>query len=219
MFEASKHVWLPAKPTNDSMILSFPWVVKACLERWMQVSTVALTGQGETLWLAESPRGRKKKIAGITDQSCQRMLASYSGELSWCRPWKHVLLLFIWNFKEKQSSMHGLHVWDLCSLLSDLSWRELLNFLFYSLLLWSRQTPWNTCTCDLWPFILTSLKGDNSCSWDVYLSHTKTVSLGRVVLRVRLATLRSFSLLLIGRQSEWSIQKGFRPAWLEKGKD
>lgn len=62
MFEASKHVWLPAKPTNDSMILSFPWVVKACLERWMQVSTVALTGQGETLWLAESPRGRKKKL-------------------------------------------------------------------------------------------------------------------------------------------------------------
>jgi hypothetical protein len=180
------------------MILSFPWVVKACLEHWMQVSTVALTGHWERLWLAEPPKGggkkRKKK------KKNQKPLASKFRPVSEC--WTHE------SFPGTDpENMRSLHVWDLSVLCSQafsgqtyspFSLPSLAVLLSLALV----KTPQNAYTHGLWPFIPIFLKGDNSFSWDVYLSHTKPISLVWSNFMSQPCNFEiSLSLLLSGRQS------------------
>lgn len=131
MFEASKHVWLPAKPTNDSMILSFPWVVKACLEHWMQVSIVALTGHRERLWLAEPPKGRKKPKKPLASKFCPVSECWTHESFPGADP-ENVCSCFSFEILGRNKTCyHELHVWDPSVLCSQafffFFWRDLFT--------------------------------------------------------------------------------------------
>lgn len=175
------------------MILSFPWVVKVCLEHWMQVSIVALTGHRERLWLAEPPKGRKKPKKPLASKFCPVSECWTHESFPGADP-ENVCSCFSFEILGRNKTCyHELHVWDPSVLCSSLA--VLLSLALV-------KTPRNThVVCE--HSSMHPWKGTIPCSWDVYLNHTKTISLYGVILWVSLATLRSHSLFfsLTGRQS------------------